>query len=67
MSEFKNFITCALGAVALLLTIAASVGAINYGIDPEHETFYAVSGVINLVGWGGLVCYNFYKRFIKHD
>ena len=66
MSEFKNFITCALGAVALLLTIAASVGAINYGIDPEHDTFYAVAGVINLIGWGGLIGYNFYNRFIKH-
>lgn len=67
MNEFKNFITCLLGAVALILTVAASVGAIEYGIDPEHATFYAVAGVVNLVGWGGLIAYSFYKRFIKHD
>lgn len=65
MNEFKNFLTCLLGAVALLLTIAASVGAINYGIG--DSAFYIVAGIANLLGWGGLVCYEFYKRFIKKD
>lgn len=65
MSEFKNFITVLLGAIALILTIAASVGAINYGIG--HSAFYTVAGVCNLVGWGGLIAYTFIKKFIKKD
>ena len=65
MNEFKDFITCALGAIALILTIAASAGAINYGA--EHSAFYIVAGICNLVGWGGLLGYNFYKRFIKKE
>ena len=67
MSEFKNFITCALGAVALIITIAASAGAINYGVGAGNPSFYAFAGVCNLVGWGGLIGYQFYKRFIKKD
>ena len=65
MSEFKNFLTVLLGAVALMLTIAASAGAINYGA--EHSAFYVVAGICNLVGWGGFIGYAFYKRFIKKE
>lgn len=65
MNEFKNFITCLLGAIALMLTIAASVGAINYGM--KDGSFYTVAGVCNLVGWGGLIAYTFIKKFIKKD
>ena len=65
MNEFKDFITCFLGAVALILTIAASAGAINYGVG--HSVLYIIAGVCNLVGWVGLIGYNFYKRFIKHE
>ena len=66
-NEFKDFITCFLGAVALILTIAASAGAISYGACDEHTSFYIVAGICNLAGWGGLIGYNFYKRFIKKD
>jgi hypothetical protein len=65
MNEFKNFLTCLLGAVALMLTIAASVGAINYGM--KDGSFYIVAGVCNLLGWGGVIAYHFYKRFIKKE
>lgn len=67
MNEFKNFITCALGAIALILTVVASAGAINYGVGAGNSTFYAVAGFCNLIGWGGLICWQFYKRFIKKD
>lgn len=60
MNEFKTFITFVLGAAALLLTIIASVGAIEYGIGAGNPPFYAVAGVINLVGWGGLIAYKEY-------
>ena len=65
MNEFKNFLTCLLGAIALILTIAASVGAINYGI--EHSYFYTIAGFCNLVGWVGLIAYSFYKQFINNE
>lgn len=65
MNEFKNFITCVIMAVTLMLTIVASVGAINYGM--KDGSFYIVAGVLNLLGWGGAVCYAFYKKFIKKD
>lgn len=61
MNEFKTFIKFALGAVALLLTISASVGAIEYGIGAGNPSFYAFAGVCNLLGWGGLIAYNAYK------
>lgn len=64
MNEFKRFITCALGAVALILTIAASSGAINYGVQPDIPSFYIFAGVCNLLGWGGLTVYKGY-RFLK--
>lgn len=64
MDEFKTFITFALGAVVALLTIAASVGAIEYGIGAGNHAFYAFAGVCNLLGWGGLIVYKAYK-FIK--
>ena len=64
MNEFKTFITFALGAIVLLLTIAASVGAIEYGIGAGNPSFYTFAGVCNLLGWGGLVVYKAYK-FIK--
>lgn len=60
MNEFKTFITFVLGAAALLLTIIASVGAIEYGIGAGNPPFYAVAGAINLVGWGGLIAYKAY-------
>ena len=59
MNEFKTFIKFVLGAVALLLTIAASIGAIYYGIG--NDPFYIVAGVCNLLGWGDLIAYNAYK------
>ena len=65
MNEFKNFIKVVIMAVVLMLTIAASVGAINYGM--QDSAFYIVAGVLNLLGWGGAVCYAFYKKFIKKD
>jgi len=65
-NEFRNFLTIALGAVALILTIAASVGAIEYGIGAGNPSFYAFAGVVNLLGWGGLVIYRFVK-YIKKD
>lgn len=67
MSEFKNFITVALGAIALLLTIAASVGAIEYGLDVDNQSFYAFAGGCNLLGWGGLIVYKAYKFFKKQE
>lgn len=67
MSEFKKFITVALGAIALLLTIAASVGAIEYGIDANNEAFYAFAGICNLLGWVGLIVYKAYKFFKKQE
>lgn len=65
MNQFKNFITCLLGAMALMITIVASVAAINYGT--EHSTYCIVAGVCNLLGWGGVIAYHFYKRFIKKE
>lgn len=65
MNEFKTFITFALGAIALLLTIAASVGAIEYGIGAGNPSFYAVAGVCNLLGWGGLIAYKAYRLIKK--
>lgn len=61
MNEFKTFITFVLGVFALILTIAASVGAIEYGIGAGNPQFYAIAGVCNLLGWGSLIAYNAYK------
>ena len=47
------------------LSTAKVIGDINYGIG--DSAFYIVAGIANLLGWGGLVCYEFYKRFIKKD
>lgn len=61
MNEFKTFITFVLGVVALILTTASSVGAIEYGIGAGNSTFFAFAGVCNLIGWGGLILYKAYK------
>ena len=65
-NEFKNFITCVVMAVALIFTIAASAGAINYGAGAGNPSFYILAGIVNL-GWVGLIGWLFYKRFIKVD
>ena len=70
MNEFKSFITVLLGAIALMLTIAASSGSISYGVLPDYPSFYAFAGVCNLLGWGGLIVYKavkFFKSRTKSD
>jgi hypothetical protein len=63
MDEFKKFIKVALGAVALLLTIASGAGAISWGVS-SHQTIYIAVGIINILGWGGLIVYTF-VRWLK--
>ena len=60
-NESKEFIKTVLAAVALLVTIAASAGSISFGAK-KPDVFYIIVGVVNLLGWGGLVVYQFVKN-----
>lgn len=66
MNEFKRFITVALMAIALILTCAASAGAINFGLTPDGGSFYVFAGICNL-GWCYPIIREFIKRFIKTE
>ena len=62
--ELNTFLHVLAAFVAGMFTIAASAGAMNYGVCEDHSAFYVVAGLINLLGWGGALVWQTIK-YIK--
>jgi len=59
--NFKNYLVIAAFAAALIITIMASAGCLNYASEPGNA-FYYFPGLVNLLGWSALLIGTALKR-----